>query len=92
MSNPYPDESFNVVTFDADDRSTYVARGLDVFNAVHRMKRETTNVAAQLGAVKRIIITDAGDLVVAEWIYGRGIVYPKGLAALKIVPDTQTGN
>lgn len=40
-------------------------------------KHHTTNVTAQMGWTKKVIITDNDDTVVAEWIYGKGITWPK---------------
>jgi hypothetical protein len=40
--------------------------------AVHYCK----SVAAMVGIVKRVIVTDSGDCIVFEWLYGGGLVYP----------------
>ena len=36
----------------------------------------TTSLGAQLGTTQRVIITDGGDCIVFEWIYGKGITFP----------------
>lgn len=37
----------------------------------------TNNVTAKLGLTSRVIMVDSGDMIVAEWKYGQGIVWPK---------------
>ena len=44
--------------------------------AMHQVKRLTSGPAAQLGMVKRVIITDGGDCIVFEWKQGEGITFP----------------
>lgn len=36
----------------------------------------TTSLGAQLGTTQRVIITDGGDCIVFEWVYGKGITFP----------------
>jgi len=36
----------------------------------------TSSVGARMGVVERVIIVDGLDCIVAEWIKGRGIVWP----------------
>lgn len=40
-------------------------------------KHHTTNVTAQMGLTYRVIVTNALDEIVAEWVYGKGYVWPK---------------
>jgi hypothetical protein len=40
-------------------------------------KHHTTNVTAKVGITQRVIMTDGGDCIVAEWQHGKGIIWPK---------------
>lgn len=40
-------------------------------------KHHTTNVTANFGFTKRVIITDSDDCICAEWKFGQGITWPK---------------
>ena len=37
-------------------------------------RHHTTNVTAKVGFTQRVIMTDGGDGIVAEWLYGKGLV------------------
>lgn len=67
---------FNVVQFFEDDTSEYVRRGVTDKEAVEAAKHYCTSVGAQMGFVKRVIITDMLDITVFEWIHGKGVVFP----------------
>lgn len=43
--------------------------------AVKAFHHYTNNVASDMGLVKRVIITDGGDCINAEWQYGKGITF-----------------
>jgi hypothetical protein len=45
--------------------------------AMKWFKHHTTNVTAKTGLTQRVIMVDGGDQIVAEWKYGKGIVWPK---------------
>ena len=45
--------------------------------AIRWFKHHTTNVAAKRGITSRVIITDSGDCIVAEWKHGKGVIWPK---------------
>jgi hypothetical protein len=45
--------------------------------ALKWFKHHTHNVPAQLGLTERVLMTDGGDCIVAEWKYGQGITWPK---------------
>jgi hypothetical protein len=45
-------------------------------DAITAFKFYTNNVASKLGITNRVIITDYGDCIVAEWKYGKGLVFP----------------
>lgn len=71
------DEVFNVVQFFEDGTSEYVRRRVSAVEAIDVAKHYTRSVAAWLGVVNRVIVTDMGDLTCFEWIRGKGITPPK---------------
>jgi len=52
-------------------------RFVDVETAKKWFRHHTTNVTAMAGFTARVIITDGGDCIVAEWKYGQGVIWPK---------------
>ena len=76
MSNPETTELFSVHQFFEDDTSERVFEGLSAEAAVNAAKRLTTTVGGRIGAIKRIIITDALDCTVFEWQFGKGVTFP----------------
>lgn len=72
-----PNEKFNVVQFFEDESYEYVRRYVLLNEAIEAFKHYTTSVAARIGVTKRVIITDRGDCTVAEWEFGKGLVWPK---------------
>lgn len=70
------EEKFNVVQFFNDGTHQYVRRFVSVREAVSAVKHYTQSVAARMGVVTRIIITDGGDCTCLEWEYKKGIVFP----------------
>lgn len=54
----------------------YVRRHVSAKEAMKAFKHYTHNVAARLGMVERVIVTDGGDCVNFEWQYGKGITFP----------------
>lgn len=62
--------------FFQDDTWEYVRRAVALEEAGAAFKHYTGCVAARMGLIKRVIITDAGDFTNAEWVYGKGLVYP----------------
>lgn len=67
---------FSVCQFFADDSHEYVRRYVDAEEATEAFKHYTTNVAAMVGMTIRVIITDGGDYINAEWQYGKGLTFP----------------
>lgn len=67
---------FSVCQFFEDDTFEYVRRFVDAEEAVDAAKHYTSNVAAKLGIVRRVIITDGGDCTNFEWKFGVGVTYP----------------
>jgi hypothetical protein len=70
------DNEFSVCQFFEDGTQEYVRRYVSAEEAVEAFKHYTNSVAVKMGMVTRVIITDSGDCCNAEWIYGKGIVYP----------------
>ena len=54
----------------------YVRRYVMLDEATAAFRHYTSNVAAKMGFTHRVIITDGGDCIVAEWIYGQGVTWP----------------
>jgi hypothetical protein len=70
------DKQFSVCRFSADGTYAYVARWIDLYEAVKVLRRCTEDFDSQVGSTTRIIITDGGDLINLEWQYGEGITFP----------------
>lgn len=72
------DETFSVCQFFTDKTAgyEYVRRNVSVEEAMEAFRHYTTSVGARFGFVDRVIITDGGDCINAEWKLGEGIVYP----------------
>ncbi len=70
---------YSVCQFFENDTHEYVLRFVDAETAVVRAAALAKSVGGRIGTTKRIIITDAGDSIVFEWIHGQGIVYPPDL-------------
>lgn len=68
---------FSVCQFFEDDSYEYVRRFVSAEDAIKAFQFYTNNVAARLGMTRRVIVTDGGDCINAEWIFGEGVVYPK---------------
>ena len=70
---------FNVCQFFVNGHYEYVRRHVPAHEAVKMAHFYTHNVAAKMGIVERVIITDGGDSVVFEWKKGQGITWPEGM-------------
>jgi hypothetical protein len=44
--------------------------------AVEVARSLTARPAAQIGVIRRVIITDGGDFTVFEWKFGEGVTFP----------------
>lgn len=71
------DGEFSVAQFFDDDHYEYVRRFVSDEEAVKAFAHYTSSVAARMGMVKRVIITDGGDCTNYEWQYGKGITFPE---------------
>ena len=67
---------FSVCQFFEDGTYEYVRRFVTAEKAMEASKHHTLGVGAQLGITKRVIITDGGDCINAEWEHGKGLTYP----------------
>lgn len=50
--------------------------GVAFEEALRWFNHHTRNVTAGLGITERVIITDSDDVIVAEWKFGQGMVWP----------------
>jgi hypothetical protein len=71
---------FSVYQFLPDDMYERVREFVSVEEAMDAFMHYTNNVATRMGITERVIITDGGDCVVAEWKKGKGYVFPPELA------------
>lgn len=80
---------FSVCQFFADKSAgyEYVRRYVSAREAMKAFKHYTNNVAARLGMVERIIVTDGGDCINFEWQYGKGITFPDAAELAKGAQD-----
>lgn len=72
-------ERFSVCQFFEDNSHEYVVKFVSEEEAVRKFQHYTTSVGARLGMTNRVIITDAGDQICAEWIFGKGLVFPEAV-------------
>src|SRR4029078_5168867 len=72
---------FSVCQFFTDDNYEYVRMFVTAEEAMKAAHFYTHNVAAKMGIVERVIITDGGDSTVFEWKKGEGIVWPEDIKA-----------
>lgn len=73
-NQPEHDE-FSVYQFFADGSYKAIKRFVSAKKAVQTAKSLTSNATNTKTA--RVIITDGGDCIAFEWIFGRGVTYPK---------------
>jgi len=83
MSVPEP---FSVTQFFANGEYETVRKHVPLEDAGKAFGHYTTSVGASMGMTNRVIMTDAGDSIVAEWTFEDGITFPPEWveAALKI--------
>ena len=67
---------FSVCQFFKSGAYEYVRRSVGPEEAVKTAHHYTHNVAAKLGMVERVIITDGGDDCCFEWKRGEGVTFP----------------
>lgn len=69
---------FSVAQFFADGSYEYVRRYVSAEEAILAFYSFTQSVGARLGTTRRVIVTDGGDSINAEWIQGK-FTYPPEL-------------
>lgn len=67
---------FSVYQFFEDGTHERVRSFVSDEEAGRAFRHYTTSVAARMGWVSRVIITDGGDDIAAEWQLGKGITFP----------------
>lgn len=67
---------FSVCQFFAGGFSEYPRRYVSIEEAVEAFKHYTRCVTARMGITERVIITDGGDCIVAEWTFEGGVIFP----------------
>jgi hypothetical protein len=67
---------FNLYWWDPQGNQHEELRFVDAKRAVERAASLSRGPAAQIGMVKRIIITDGGDYTTFEWKKDHGVTYP----------------
>lgn len=68
--------TYSVTQFFSDGVWEMIRRDVSAEDAIKTFATYTRNPAAMIGLTKRVIVTDSGDCINAEWRYGEGIVYP----------------
>ena len=79
MKLPDVNREFSVCQFFSSGTHEYVRRFVSAEEAGEAFKHYCTSVAARMGMIARVIITDGGDCINAEWQYGKGLTYPVGV-------------
>lgn len=67
---------FSVYQFFNNDTHECVRSFVSAEEAMKAFQHYTNNVAVKLGLTARVIITDGGDSICAEWTAADGLVYP----------------
>ena len=70
------DELFSVTQFFKDESYETVRRYVPAEEAMQAFQHYCTSIGVKLGFTKRVIITDIGDCICAEWINGKGLTFP----------------
>jgi hypothetical protein len=70
------ENEYSVCQFFEDGSYEYVRRWVSAEEAMKAVQHYINSVGARMGLVKRVIVTDGGDMTNFEWEYGKGIVFP----------------
>ena len=82
---------FNVCQYYIDRTYRYVDRGMLLRPATTAFVSAINHKDARRGVVRRVIMTDGGDIIVAEWKYSEGMVFPPKLKGMQLyVPSPQS--
>jgi hypothetical protein len=76
VMEPEGSKEFSVYQFFEGGSYECVRQYVDAENASKAAQHYCTSVGAQMGFTQRVIITDGGDTICFEWVYGKGIVFP----------------
>lgn len=68
---------FSVCQFLEDGSYEYIVRDESAETAMMKFCSVASSPTAVMGFVKRVIITDSEDNTNAEWIFGKGLVFPR---------------
>lgn len=69
-------KEFSVCQFFAENKYSYVCRGVSPREAVQKVKALMKSNDAQTGITKKILIIDADDYINFEWEFGMGVTFP----------------
>ena len=72
----FPIGEFSVTQFFIGGKYETVRQFVDAKTAMEAAAHYTDSVAARMGIVNRVIITDGGDSICFEWKHGEGVVFP----------------
>jgi hypothetical protein len=70
------EKEFSVVQFFEDNSYEYVRTFVTAQEAAKVAEHYIHSVAAKLGIVKRVIVTDGEDYCCFDWVNGKGVVFP----------------
>lgn len=76
MTRPSMVETFNVYWYDPQGECHCEGEALSVGDALEKAISFTNRPANLLGIIRRVIITDASDMIAWEWTAQSGMVYP----------------
>jgi hypothetical protein len=85
-------EEFSVCQFFPDQSYEYVCRFVSGEQAATAFNHCCTSVGARYGIIVRVIITDGGDYIVAEWERGKGLTYPLVSDGTRLGEGHEEGN
>ena len=78
------ENEFSVTQFFENGSYEKIVEFVSVEKAMEVFRNYTTNVAAMMGYVERVILTDGGDCINLEWQVDKGITYPNDETGQKI--------
>lgn len=73
------EDEFSVCQFFENGSYEYVRRYVSAESAVRTARHYCSSIAAKMGMVVRVIITDGGDFTCFEWKVNEGVVFPEEL-------------
>lgn len=79
MDSNVDNERYSVCRFFPDGTYEYTRRNVGAQEASEAFVHYCTSIGAKLGTTARVIMTDTGDCIVAEWEWEEGCVFPDSL-------------